>query len=94
MDGVGSYEGWRWIFIIEGLITVVIAFVAFFFIAPWPEECKFLKPDEKALLLKRLAVDRGQGTMNRLDMRAFINTLSDWKIWAGSVKVFYIDDKS
>ncbi|KAL8953602.1 MAG: hypothetical protein Q9222_000528 [Ikaeria aurantiellina] len=83
MDGAGGYEGWRWIFIIEGLMTVVISAIAFFLIAPWPEECKFLKPDEKALLLKRLSKDRGRGTMNRLDKRAFIKTLTDWKIWAG-----------
>ena len=61
MDGTGGYEGWRWIFIMEGLITVVVAGVAYFFIAPWPEECQFLKPEEKALLLKRLAADRGRG---------------------------------
>ena len=85
MDGVGGYEGWRWIFIIEGLITIVIAAVSVFIIAPWPEECKFLQPEEKALLLERLAADRGRGTMNRLTMKALINTLSDWKIWAGSV---------
>ena len=60
MDGVGGYEGWRWIFIIEGLITIAIAGAAFFLIAPWPEECNFLKLDEKELLLKRLAADRGR----------------------------------
>lgn len=85
MDGAGGYEGWRWIFIMEGLITIIVAVVAYFLIAPWPEECKFLKPEEKALLLKRLAADRGRGTMNRLDKQAFINTFTDWKVWFGSV---------
>ena len=69
----------------EGLITIIVAVVAYFLIAPWPEECKFLKPEEKALLLKRLAADRGRGTMNRLDKQAFINTFTDWKVWFGSV---------
>lgn len=30
MDGVGSLEGWRWIFILEGLLTVVVAVIAYF----------------------------------------------------------------
>jgi hypothetical protein len=30
MNGVGGYAGWRWIFILEGLLTVVVAVVAFF----------------------------------------------------------------
>jgi hypothetical protein len=24
MDGVGGYEGWRWIFILEGIFTILI----------------------------------------------------------------------
>ena len=30
MDGVGGKEGWSWIFIIEGLITVIVGIVALF----------------------------------------------------------------
>ena len=33
MDGLRGYHGWRWIFIIEGSISVVICIV-FFFIFP------------------------------------------------------------
>lgn len=83
MDGVGGYEGWRWIFIIEGLITVVIALVAFFVIAPWPEDCRFLTPHEKDMLLERLAVDRGHVKHDTLTSKSFVTTLTDWKVWAG-----------
>lgn len=31
MDGVGGYEGWCWIFIIEGIVIVVFGIVIFFF---------------------------------------------------------------
>lgn len=30
MNGVGGTPGWQWLFIIEGLVTVVISLVAFF----------------------------------------------------------------
>ncbi|KAI4226796.1 MAG: hypothetical protein L6R40_008246 [Gallowayella cf. fulva] len=91
MDGVGGYEGWRWIFIIEGLITVVIAAIAFFIIAPWPEDCTFLKPHEKEMLLERLAIDRGHVKHDTLTLKAFINTLTDWKIWTGMFAYFGAD---
>jgi uncharacterized membrane protein len=29
MDGVGGYEGWRWIFILEGIFTVLIGFASY-----------------------------------------------------------------
>lgn len=47
MDGVGGYEGWRWIFILEGLLTFVFSIVAFFFFPLYPEESTFLTPRER-----------------------------------------------
>lgn len=56
MDGVGGYEGWRWIFIIEGLSTVVIGIITVFFLidlpsssSGWlsPEELRFLEVQRK-----------------------------------------------
>ncbi|KAL9041727.1 MAG: hypothetical protein Q9214_004009, partial [Letrouitia sp. 1 TL-2023] len=79
------------IFIIEGLITVFVAFVAYFLIAPWPEEAKFLKPHEKDMVLRRLAKDRGLGKMDRLTLANFVSTLTDWKIWAGMLAYFGAD---
>ena len=68
-------------------MTVVVAGVGFFLIAPWPEECTFLKSNEKRLLLVRLTADN-RGTLDRLDKQAFMRTLTDWKIWAGLVRVW------
>lgn len=36
MDGVGGYEGWRWIFILEGLMTVVMGIIAILFMIDLP----------------------------------------------------------
>ena len=30
MDAAGGYEGWRWISILEGILTAVVAVVTFF----------------------------------------------------------------
>lgn len=32
MDGVGGYAGWRWIFILEGLFTVIVGILSFWII--------------------------------------------------------------
>lgn len=88
MDGVGGYEGWRWIFIIEGLLTVVVSLASFWLIAPWPHDAKFLKEDEKAFLLARLKEDNGPAKMDRLDRAAFIRTLKDPKIWLATGAYF------
>ena len=65
MDGVGNYEGWRWIFILEGLLTVLVAIVAFFTIYDFPETANFLTPAERAWVTHRLRY-QGSTTSGRL----------------------------
>jgi len=57
MDGLGGLEGWRWIMIVEGLITVVAAVAAFWLVLDIPARTTFLSAEEKELLLHRLSVD-------------------------------------
>lgn len=83
MDGIGGYAGWRWLFIIEGLVTVVTGVAAKFLIVDWPETATFLNDEERALLLRRLSEDRGEAKMNRFDKSARKRTFSDIKIWLG-----------
>ncbi|EKG16496.1 Major facilitator superfamily [Macrophomina phaseolina MS6] len=81
MDGVGNYEGWRWIFIIEGLITVVFSFCSVFWIVPFPENNKKFTPEEKAVLLARVRDDGGEVHHDKLDPKRFFKYMLDWKIW-------------
>lgn len=88
MAGIGGYNGWRWIFIIEGLITFVIAIAAKFAIPDWPETATFLNDNERALLVARLAADVGEARMDRLDKQAVKRVFSDWKIYCGILMYF------
>lgn len=49
MDGIGGKPGWAWIFILEGLITVVFAVVSFWVVQGFPENAKFLTETERKL---------------------------------------------
>lgn len=90
MDGVAGYAGWRYIFIWEGLFTVVVGVASKFLIPDWPEKAKFLKPEEKQLLIARLTADVADAKMNRLDKRAYKRIFSDWKIYCGVLMYFGI----
>ncbi|OCF30514.1 hypothetical protein I316_07842 [Kwoniella heveanensis BCC8398] len=57
MNGLGGLEGWRWIFIIEGLITILITAAMYFFIADCPESAKFLTEEERGAVVCRLSED-------------------------------------
>ncbi|KAL1634859.1 hypothetical protein SLS58_010488 [Diplodia intermedia] len=81
MDGVGNYEGWRWIFIIEGLITVVFSFCSIFWIVPFPEKSTMFTAEEKAVLLTRIVEDGGVVRHDKLGPKRFVKYMLDWKIW-------------
>ncbi|GJN74814.1 hypothetical protein PLICBS_008907 [Purpureocillium lilacinum] len=85
LDGVGNYEGWRWIFIIEGIITVLVGVVSKFWLVDWPDQAKFLSAEEKTQLARKLAADSAGGAakMDRLDGPAVRRILKDWKIYLG-----------
>ena len=53
MNGVGGYSNWRWIFILEGLATIIIGVVAFFTVSDFPDNSKWLTEDEKQFLIER-----------------------------------------
>jgi cyanate permease len=75
--------GWRWIFIIEGLLTIIIAISFKFLVVDWPESASFLTDTERALLLRRLALDVGDARMDLLNRRSAKRIFTDWKIWCG-----------
>lgn len=52
-----SLPNWRYLFIIEGGVTVLFATFAFFYLPRSAAEAKFLSDDEKALAFHRIAVD-------------------------------------
>jgi MFS family permease len=60
MDGVTSISSWRWLFILEGAATVVIAFVAFFVLPDYPHSTKWLSEEERICAVYRLAADVGR----------------------------------
>ncbi|KAL9073506.1 MAG: hypothetical protein Q9161_002927 [Pseudevernia consocians] len=86
MDGIRGYAGWRWIFIIEGLLSVVVSVPAKFLLADWPEQARFLTAEEKQYLLVRNGSDAGGiAQMDHLDLAAWKRIFTDWKLYVASL---------
>lgn len=81
MDGIAGYSGWRWIFILEGIFTVIVAIGSYWLIPDWPETAKFLKEDERELLIRRLALDRSDAHMDHWNKKTAKRVFSDPKIY-------------
>jgi sugar phosphate permease len=60
LNGARGKPSWRWMFIIEGSITVFVALCAFWALPDWPSTTKWLTPTERAVAEWRLIDDAGQ----------------------------------
>jgi hypothetical protein len=69
------------IFIVEGCLTIIISCFSYFFIVPFPEDCTFFNPTDKALLLARLKADGGNFESGKLSLKRILGYFRDWKIW-------------
>ncbi|KAL4909458.1 hypothetical protein BDW74DRAFT_165901 [Aspergillus multicolor] len=79
MDGVRNLAGWRWVFIIEGLITAVVAIILFFFLPDFPEEAKWLSDEERKYMRAKLAQDSGEvGHDTHMGWREVLDVFRDY----------------
>ncbi|CAL1713318.1 unnamed protein product [Somion occarium] len=77
MHGIGGKPGWAWIFIIEGLFTVLVGVVAFFLVPSTPQDSRFLTQTQKDIIAHRLAKDRPTvGVHEPFSMREVLRSLS------------------
>ncbi|KAF2111420.1 MFS transporter [Lophiotrema nucula] len=60
INGAGGLQGFRWLFIIEGIITLLSAFLLWFFLPDYPARARWLSADEKQFAQERLQ-ERGGG---------------------------------
>ncbi|RAL59817.1 hypothetical protein DID88_000446 [Monilinia fructigena] len=60
LNGAKGLSAWRWLFIVEGAITVFIALFGFFILPDLPRTTSWLSEDEKELAAWRLEEDIGQ----------------------------------
>ncbi|PVH94135.1 MFS general substrate transporter [Periconia macrospinosa] len=89
MDGMRGYRGWRWIFILEGLLTVLVSFFFFFLLPNFPEEVKWLSEDERAFVKARLQLDQGRSARERpVTLSDIGHVLRDPKIIVGGFMYF------
>ena len=84
MDGIGGKEGWAWIFILEGLVTIVVGVLSFWMVYDFPDEANFLSPDDRKRVLRRLAEDQqASAEHEQFKMAYFWSSLRDWKTYTG-----------
>ncbi|KAJ1910346.1 hypothetical protein IWQ60_010702 [Tieghemiomyces parasiticus] len=72
MDGIRGLSAWRWLFLIEGLPTVMVGIAIFFVLPDSPQQSRWLSSSDKTRIEQHL-----QGTLEPTD----VNLTSTWGAW-------------
>ncbi|EJT99766.1 MFS general substrate transporter [Dacryopinax primogenitus] len=84
MEGVGGKPAWAWIFIIEGLATVLAGAASFWIIQDFPDTAKFLTEEERAFVIRRLQEDDQFSAAGESFKFSYVwAAVKDWKTWVG-----------
>jgi MFS family permease len=86
MKGVGGKPGWAWLFILEGLATLIIAIASYYMVHDFPDNAKFLSTDDRARVQRRLAADQQASAHYEKFNRQFAwESFKDWKTYAFAI---------
>ena len=80
MNGAGGLAAWRWLFILEGIPSVVVGILVFFFLPSYPENVSWLSDDEKALEQRRLGI-HGNAVAEKINWPDAKAVLLDGRMW-------------
>lgn len=67
-----GFEGWRAMFLVEGIPSILLAFVLWFVLSDHPENAKWLRDDERAWLTETLRLEAERAPQRHLSLRRAI----------------------
>ncbi|ODH45945.1 hypothetical protein GX48_07986 [Paracoccidioides brasiliensis] len=90
MEGLGGLRGWRWIFVIEGLITCLLAILGYFLIIDFPDKIAgfkrpFLTAEDVEVIKAGLNQDRADAEHDPFTGVKVFQTLCRWQLWIYSL---------
>jgi MFS family permease len=78
LDGVNGWQGWQWVFLLEGIPSVLAGLVTWFYLTDKPADAKWLSERERSLVQADLAQD--QRSLGQRE-HSLLASLKDGRIW-------------
>lgn len=83
LDGRYGIAGWRWLFIVEGTVTIGCGLLFALLMPEYPHNARLLKPVERDYAVWRLEVEAGEGEAHEdtTTLGSFKLAILDGKVW-------------
>jgi ACS family tartrate transporter-like MFS transporter len=79
LDGTAGLRGWQWLFLLEGLPSVVLGIVVLVYLTDRPEQAHWLSPVERSWLTNQL--QREEQHRQRRHVADLLPALTDRRVW-------------
>jgi MFS transporter, ACS family, tartrate transporter len=78
-------EGWRWLFVVEGLPAIILGVIAWFYLTDWPRDAAWLSGEQREWITRELEVEKpiGKGAVTILE------TLRSGKVLLSAAVAFF-----
>ncbi|KAI4113473.1 MAG: hypothetical protein LQ345_005559 [Seirophora villosa] len=76
-----TFSGWRIMFVVLGLVTVVIGVATLFILPDTPMQARFMSEAEKVMLLKHVAVNQTGIRNKKYNWSQALEILGDMQLW-------------
>jgi MFS family permease len=95
LSGTNGWLGWRWIFIINGAMTVFLALCGWLLIVDFPDKVlksrwPFLNAEEVQAIHNKLERDRNDAEFDELTNRKFLQACKRWDLWVYALMFFAV----
>ncbi len=87
MDGVHGWRGWQWLFLLEGIPSVLIGMLVFVLLPNGPRKTPWLTTAEQDLILKRVEEDHA-AKKDLGQKHSLRDAFGDGRVWALSLVYF------
>lgn len=81
MSGTAGLSGWRWLFVIQGVLTFALSIAAAFILPDEPINTRWLSPEERQLAHDRVAADTVEIRENTTTWSGLFDALRDPRLW-------------
>jgi MFS transporter, ACS family, tartrate transporter len=80
LGSAAGMHGWRWMFIVEGIPTVVLGLFTFFHLSDSPSEANWLTAAEKRWLIDVLAAEKAE--TEKTETPGVVDVIGDIRVWS------------
>jgi ACS family tartrate transporter-like MFS transporter len=79
LNGAAGLHGWQWVFLLEGIPSILLGFAVLLYLTDRPEDAHWLTPEERSWLVERM--NHEEQYRQERHGSDLLRAMIDWRVW-------------